>query len=79
MLIDSIRLVHVAQPVAVAEPFGDRQLDRHESVLVELRSGEHSAWGQADPGTAPGDSASGPPERCCASRIGSLPKSSGKT
>jgi O-succinylbenzoate synthase len=57
MQIDSIRLVHVARPLAAPELFGQRELTRHESVLVELQSGEHSAWGEADPGSAPGDSA----------------------
>ncbi len=56
MHIDSIRLVHVARPPTAGEPFGNREIGRHESVLVELRSGEHVAWGEADPGTAPGES-----------------------
>ena len=51
MQIDSLRLLHLAEPLAVPESFGDFPLDRQESVLVELRSGAHSAWGQADPGT----------------------------
>ncbi len=53
MRIDSIRLLHVARPLVVPESFGNAELTRRESVLVELRSGRHSGWAQADPGTAP--------------------------
>ncbi len=56
MHIDSIRLLHVARPLLQSEQFGHRELTSRESVFVQLRSGQHAAWGHADPGTAPGES-----------------------
>ncbi len=53
MQIDSIELFHLALPLRQPRQAAGRQLDSLETVLVEIRSGDLTGWGEASPGTAP--------------------------
>lgn len=53
MKIDAVDIYHVALPLKRPLPVRGAKLERLESVLVRLRSGDAFGWGEAAPGTAP--------------------------
>ena len=55
MLIDGIDIYHIALPLKEKRTFTwrDRPWSRVETILVRMRSGGVSGWGEASPGSAP--------------------------
>jgi O-succinylbenzoate synthase len=53
MQIDSIEVFHVALPRRRPIETAGRQLDKLETVLLRMQSGDAAGWGEASPGGAP--------------------------
>jgi o-succinylbenzoate synthase len=53
MYIDSVEVVRLALPLKKPLPAPREKEERFETVLVRLRCGELSGWGEASPGIAP--------------------------
>jgi O-succinylbenzoate synthase len=53
MQIDSIEVFHIALPLRQPVQAAGRQLDKLETVLVRMQSGDLAGWGEASPGNAP--------------------------